>query len=226
MKKYTDRTELLLGKEAVAKLNESHVAIFGIGGVGGAATEALARAGVGKLTLVDADTVDITNINRQIFATEEYIGKSKVEAAEKRLFSINSDIKLDLYNIFYLPDKNEKFDFKRFDYIIDAVDTVSAKISLAVEACRVNTPIISAMGAGNKLDPTGFIVADIYKTKICPLARIMRKELKERNIKSLKVVYSQEMPVARLNPPGSVSFVPPVVGMIMAGEVIKDIIKK
>ena len=228
------RTELLLGSEAIAKLGESRVAVFGIGGVGGYIVEALARAGVGELDLIDADNVSLSNINRQIIALHSTIGKSKVEVASLRAKDINPSIKLNIKNIFYLHENKEQFDFKQYDYIADAVDTVAAKISLAEEAFKVGVPIISAMGAGNKLDATAFKVADISKTSVCPLAKVMRRELRKRGINHLKVVYSEEKPLTPLasdeqtgkrQTPGSVSFVPPVVGLIMAGEIIKDLLK-
>lgn len=228
------RTELLLGCEAVSKLNKSRVAVFGIGGVGGYIVEALARAGVGELDLIDADDVSLSNINRQIIALHSTIGKSKAEVAATRAADINPNIKVNIKNIFYLPENKEQFDFKKYDYIADAVDTVAAKISLAEEAFKAGVPIISAMGAGNKLDATAFKVADIAKTSVCPLAKVMRQELRKRGINHLKVVYSEEKPLAPLaseeqngkrQTPGSVSFVPPVVGLIMAGEIIKDLLK-
>lgn len=222
---FNERTAMILGDEAVQKIKKMHVAVFGLGGVGGSACEALVRAGVFELTLVDADTVDVSNINRQAFATSETIGFDKIEAASIRLKAINPNVILHTKKVFYLPENRDEFDFSVYDYVVDAIDTVSAKISLVEEASRSNTPIISAMGAGNKLDPTRFEVADIYKTSVCPLAKVMRKELKQRGIQSLKVVYSKEEPVTNKRPPGSVSFVPPVVGIIMAGEVIKDAIK-
>lgn len=227
------RTELLLGSEAVSKLNKSRVAVFGIGGVGGYIVEALARAGVGELDLIDADNVSLSNINRQIIALHSTIGKSKAEVAATRAADINPNIKVNIKNIFYLPENKEQFDFKQYDYIADAVDTVAAKISLAEEAFKAGVPIISAMGAGNKLDATAFKVADIAKTSVCPLAKVMRQELRKRGINHLKVVYSEEKPLTPLaseeqtgkrQTPGSVSFVPPVVGLIMAGEIIKDLL--
>jgi tRNA A37 threonylcarbamoyladenosine dehydratase len=228
------RTELLLGSEAVAKLNKSRVAVFGIGGVGGYIAEALARAGVGELDLIDADVVSLSNINRQIIALHSTIGKSKVEVAAQRVKDINPNIKVNINKIFYLPENKQQFSFDNYDYIADAVDTVAAKISLAEEAVRAGVPIISAMGAGNKLDATAFRVADIAKTSVCPLAKVMRQELRKRGINHLKVVYSEEKPLSpalseeetsgKRQTPGSVSFVPPVVGLIMAGEIIKDLV--
>ena len=227
------RTELLLGAEAVAKLQRSRVAIFGVGGVGGYVIEALARAGVGALDLIDNDAVSLSNINRQIIALHSTIGKSKVEVAAQRAKDINPAIKVVCHNCFYLPETKEQFDFAQYDYVADAVDTVAAKIALVEQANATGTPIISAMGAGNKLDATAFKVADISKTSVCPLAKVMRRELRQRGINHLKVVYSEEPPLMPLpsdepsdkrQTPGSVSFVPPVVGLIMAGEIIKDLI--
>ena len=228
------RTELLLGSEAISKLNRARVAVFGIGGVGGYIVEALARAGVGTLDLIDADDVSLSNINRQIIALHSTIGKSKVEIASLRAKDINQNIKININKVFYLPENKEQFNFKQYDYIADAVDTVAAKISIAEEAFKAGIPIISAMGAGNKLDATAFKVADISKTSVCPLAKVMRHELHKRGINHLKVVYSEEKPLTPLaseeqtgkrQTAGSVSFVPPVVGLIMAGEIIKDLLK-
>ena len=229
------RTELLLGKDAMEKLKKSRIAIFGIGGVGSYAVEALARAGVGAIDIIDNDKVCITNINRQLFATMDTIEKYKVDVAEERLLSINPNVKITKHNIFFKNENKNEIDFSNFDYIVDAIDTVSSKLALVEIANEKNIPIISAMGAGNKLDPTRFEVTDIYKTSVCPLAKVMRYELKKRNIKKLKVVYSKEIPIkpseygeeksdVRRQIPGSVSFVPPVVGLILAGEVIKDIV--
>lgn len=228
------RTGLLLGESAMNKLASSRVAIFGVGGVGGYALEALVRSGVGEIDIIDNDTVSITNINRQIIATVDTVGQSKVQVAKKRALSINPDVKINCYDTFYLPETKDEFDFSKYDYVIDAIDTVSGKISLVLQANESKTPIISSMGAGNKLDPTAFEVTDIYKTQVCPLAKVMRYELKKRGIKKLKVVYSKEIPIKPLVSeeitskrvtPGSVSFVPSVVGLIIAGEVIKDLIK-
>lgn len=233
------RTQLLLGKDAMIKLSKSKVAIFGIGGVGGHTVEALARSGVGQLDIIDNDKVSLTNINRQIFATTKTIGKYKVDVAEERLKEINPNIIINKYKKFYTPDISNEFDFSKYDYIIDAIDTVIGKIELVVNAEKANTPIISSMGAGNKLNPTAFEVSDIYKTSVCPLARVMRHELKKRGIKKLKVVYSKEKPIIisesdlietgeqgmqKKQIPGSTAFVPSVVGLIIAGEVIKDLI--
>lgn len=220
------RTELLIGKNSVEKLQNSKVAIFGLGGVGSYVLEGLVRAGVNNFVLVDKDKVDLTNINRQIIATHKTIGKAKVEVAKERILEINPKATVQIYQEFFMPDTKEILDTS-IDYIIDAVDTVTAKIELVVRANKLNIPIISCMGTGNKLDPTKFEITDIYKTSVCPLAKVMRKELKQRNIKSLKVLYSKEEPikVEDRQVPGSISFVPSVAGLIIAGEVIKDIIK-
>ena len=229
------RTELLFGKEAMEKLAASRVAVFGVGGVGGYAVEALARSGVGSLDLIDDDKVCLTNINRQIYATRKTVGKYKVDVAAERIADINPDAVVKTYKTFFMPETADSFDFSQFDYVIDAIDTVTGKIELVMRAQAAGTPIISSMGAGNKLDPTAFEVADIYKTSVCPLARVMRTELKRRGIKKLKVVYSKEKPLtpieseeqsgetSRRQVPGSTAFVPSTVGLIIAGEVIKDI---
>ena len=230
------RTELLFGKAAMEKLAASRVAVFGVGGVGGYAVEALARSGVGHLDLIDNDTVSLTNINRQIIATSKTVGKYKVDVAAERVMDINPEAVVNTHKTFYLPETAHAFDFKNYDYIIDAIDTVKGKIELVLNAEKAGTPIISCMGAGNKLDPTMFEVADIFKTSVCPLAKVMRAELKKRGIKKLKVVYSKEIPVvpedseelagsARRQIPGSNAFVPSVAGLIIAGEVIKDLIR-
>lgn len=235
------RTRFLLTADGMEKLKNAHVAIFGLGGVGGYALEALARSGVGTLTLVDHDCVSLTNLNRQLLATRQTIGQAKVQAAAERVHSIDPQIRVYALQSFYGPDNREEFDFRRFSYVIDAVDTVTAKLSLVEAAKSAGVPIISAMGAGNKLDPTAFRVADISETSVCPLARIMRKECRKRGIDKLKVVYSQEDPIqAQLPPedpawaelpqgrnalPGSVAFVPSVMGLILAGEVIRDLCK-
>ena len=229
------RTELLLGENAVKKLNDCRVAVFGIGGVGGYTAEALARSGVGKLDLIDNDTVSESNINRQIIALHSTVGRYKVDVMKERILDINPDAEVRIYNTFFMPETEGEFDFTQYDYVVDAIDTVTGKIALAVKADKACTPIISSMGAGNKLDPTAFEVADIYKTSVCPLARVMRRELKQRGIKKLKVVYSKEAPLShvsadeneqhRKQTPGSTAFVPSVAGLIIAGEVIKDLIK-
>ena len=266
------RTELLLGKENMEKLASARVCIFGIGGVGGYVAEALARSGVGYLELVDNDVVALSNLNRQIVATHDTLGRYKVDVMKDRILSINPEAEVVTHRCFYLPETQSQFDFTKYDYVVDAIDTVAGKISLALQAEASGTPIISSMGAGNKLDPTAFQVTDIYRTSVCPLARVMRKELKKRGVKKLKVVYSRELPIAqqqkleeatglccsenaetvtglpqtpatlpsvtdsaeieaetlsassRRSIPGSVSFVPSVAGLIIAGEVVKDLI--
>lgn len=245
------RTELLLGKDAMEHLSKARVAVFGIGGVGGYTVEALARSGVGTLDLIDDDKVCLTNINRQIIATVSTIGQYKVDVAEDRIKSINPHATVNKYKTFYTPETAQEFDFSKYDYVVDAIDTVTGKLMLVEQAESSHTPIISSMGAGNKLDPTAFEVTDIYKTSVCPLAKVMRRELKKRGIQKLKVVYSKEKPLtpiddmaiscrshcvcppgtarkctARRQIPGSISFVPSVVGLIIAGEVIKDLVNK
>lgn len=228
-----ERTELLLGKDAMDILEKSHVAIFGIGGVGGYVCEALARSGVGHFDLIDNDTVSITNINRQIIALDSTVGKAKTEVMKERILQINPKAEVNIHNCFYLPDTRDQFDFTKYDYVVDAVDTVTAKIDIIMACDQYHIPIISAMGAGNKLNPAAMEVADIYQTSMCPLAKVMRRELKKRGIKRLKVVYSKEKPLVPASNgekkgnapvPGSVSFVPSVTGLIMASEVIKDLI--
>lgn len=243
------RTELLIGQEGMERLRDARVAVFGIGGVGGYTVEALARSGVGTLDLIDDDKVCLTNINRQIYATTKTVGKYKVDVAKERILEINPEAKVNIYKTFYLPDTAEQFDFSQYNYIVDAIDTVSGKLQLVVQAEKADVPIISSMGAGNKMDPTAFQVADIYKTSVCPLAKVMRRELKKRGIDHLKVVYSKEKPLVpiddmaiscktncicppgtertctqRRQVPGSTAFVPSVVGLIIAGEVVKDLI--
>ncbi len=232
------RTEMLLGSDAMDKLRNARVAVFGLGGVGGYIVEALARSGVGALDIIDNDTVSITNLNRQIVAVEGTVGMPKTEAAKMRIMQINPDCKVTAYNTFYMPENSSDFDFAQYDYIADAIDTVTAKIELVMNANKCGTPIICSMGTGNKLNPAELEVADIYKTSVCPLARIMRYELKRRGIKKLKVVYSKEMPIVptgaaaekcraestgKKNVPGSTAFVPAVAGMIIASEIVKDI---
>ena len=224
------RTEKLIGKDALDKLKTNRIAIFGIGGVGGYVVEALARSGVGELDLIDNDTVSITNINRQIIALQSTIGKDKVEAARQRVLDINPKCKVNIYKTFFTPDTSNEFDFSKFDYVVDAIDTMTSKLKLIEKAKMENVPIISATGAGNKLDATKFEVTDIYKTSVCPVCKILRKELKQRNIRKLKVLYSKEIPqkpeTNGVKTLGSVSFVPSVAGLIIAGEVVKDIIKE
>ncbi|WP_031557640.1 tRNA threonylcarbamoyladenosine dehydratase [Lachnospira multipara] len=235
------RTEVLLGSDALYKLNSKRVCIFGVGGVGGYVVEALVRAGIGHIDIVDKDVVSESNINRQIIASYKTIGISKVEAFKERIKDINPDCEVIAHNCFYLPETRDEFDFSQYDYVVDAVDTVTAKIDIIMQAKNANTPVISAMGAGNKLDPTMFEVADIYKTSMCPLAKVMRRELKKRQVKNLKVVYSKEVPISpnvseeellkemeetkKRSIPGSISFVPSVAGLILASEVVKDLIK-
>ena len=230
MKEEFTRTAMLIGKENVEKLSAVRVAVFGIGGVGGYVAEALARSGVGKLDLIDNDTVNITNINRQIIATHDTLGRYKTEVMKERILSINPDAEVKVYNTFYLPENSAEFDFTEYDYIVDAVDTVTAKIEIIVNAKKLDIPVISSMGTGNKLDPTCFEISDIYKTSVCPLAKVMRHELKKRGIDKLKVLYSREEPIKQprtdreKSTPASIAFVPSVAGLIIAGEVIKELI--
>lgn len=244
------RTELLLGKEAMERLRRSRVAVFGIGGVGGYVCEALVRSGVGGFDLIDDDKVCLTNLNRQIIATRKTVGQYKVEVMRDRILEINPEADVRIHKCFFLPENADTFDFGEYDYVVDAVDTVTAKIALVLKAKDCDVPIISCMGAGNKLDATRFQVADIYRTKVCPLAKVMRRELKKRGIKKLKVVYSEEQPLRpiadmevscrtncictpgaehkcteRRAIPGSTAFVPSVAGLIIAGEVVKDLVK-
>lgn len=244
------RTELIFGKEAMDKLASSRVAVFGIGGVGGYTVEALARSGVGALELVDDDRICLTNINRQIFATRKNVGKYKVDAAAERIAEINPACSVKTYKTFYMPETEKEFDFREYDYVVDAIDTVTGKLAIVQNAKACGVPVISSMGAGNKVDPTAFEVADIFETSVCPLAKVMRRELRRRGIKDLKVVYSKEEPIrpgddmeiscrshcicppgtvrkctVRRDIPGSNAFVPSVVGLIIAGEVIKDLVE-
>lgn len=235
MSDWLERTGLLLSEEALDKLKSSHVAIFGVGGVGGYVTEALARCGIGSFTLIDNDTVSLSNINRQIIATVDHVGKYKTDVMKDRILSINPNAEVSVFHCFFLPGEQAEFlPLTQYDYVVDAIDTVSAKIELAVRSQEEGFALISSMGTGNKLDPGRFQITDIYKTSVCPLAKVMRKELKARGIKKLKVVYSTEEPRtpvrqitegARRQIPGSVSFVPPVAGLMIAGEVVKDLIK-
>uniref|UniRef100_I5AW71 Dinucleotide-utilizing enzyme possibly involved in molybdopterin or thiamin biosynthesis n=1 Tax=Eubacterium cellulosolvens (strain ATCC 43171 / JCM 9499 / 6) TaxID=633697 RepID=I5AW71_EUBC6 len=242
------RTQLLYGKDAMTKLAQSRIAVFGIGGVGGYVVEALARSGVGALDLVDDDRVCLTNINRQILATRKTVGKYKVDVAEERIKTISPSCEVTTYKTFYLPETQDQFDFRRYDYVVDAIDTVTGKLTIIENAGKLNVPVISSMGAGNKVNPSLFEVADIYETSICPLAKVMRRECRKRGIKSLKVVYSKEKPVRPLDDmsiscrqhcicppgaarkcterrdiPGSTAFVPSVAGLIIAGEIINDL---
>lgn len=224
MNEIFSRTARIVGSEGIEKLQKSHVLVFGVGGVGGHCIEALARAGVGSITVVDKDEVDVTNINRQIIATEKTVGMSKTKAVAERLKDINKEINVIEREVFYLPEEGDNFDFSQYDYVVDAIDNVTAKLDIIGRSKAAGTPVISSMGTGNKLEPTMLEVADISKTSVCPLAKVIRKELKKRNIKNVKVVYSKEEPLVRANPPGSVSFVPSVAGLIIAGEVVKDIL--
>ncbi len=229
------RTEMLMGRDAVEKLHSARVAVFGLGGVGGYAVEALARSGVGSLDLVDNDTVSVSNLNRQILATHSTVGMLKVEAGKRRVLDINPACVVRTYPIFYTPETADSFDFTQYDYIVDAIDTVTGKLALVERAMAVNTPIICCMGTGNKLDASAFQVADISKTSMCPLARVMRKELSKRGIRHLKVVYSQEEAITptgweeeaaalgKWQIPGSVAFVPGAAGLLLAGEVVRDL---
>ena len=241
------RTQLIFGPEAMKRIAASRVAVFGVGGVGGYAVEALVRSGIGALDLIDDDRVCLTNLNRQLHATRKTVGRYKVDAAEERILEINPDCSVRTYKTFYMPDTRDQFDFTQYDYVIDAIDTVTGKLALVEQAQKVNTPIISSMGAGNKTDPTAFRVADIYQTSVCPLARVMRSECRKRGIRHLKVVYSTEQPqrpledpaiscrshcicppgtrkcTVRRDIPGSTAFVPSVAGLIIAGEVIRDL---
>lgn len=242
------RTELLLGKENMERLAHARVAVFGVGGVGGYTVEALARSGIGGIDLIDDDRICLTNLNRQLHATRKTVGKYKVDVAMERILEINPHAQVTIHKTFYGPETASEFDFSQYDYVVDAIDTVTGKIQLVLEAQRAGTRIISSMGAGNKMDPTAFRVADIYKTNVCPLAKVMRRELKKRGVKRLKVVYSEEKPLTpiedmeiscktncicppgtarkctvRRQVPGSNAFVPSVVGLIIAGEVVKDL---
>lgn len=234
------RTELIIGKEGLEKLHNAKVAIFGIGGVGSFVVEALARAGIGNFILIDNDTVSITNLNRQLIATQKTLGKYKVDVMKERILEINPEAKVTIYKEFYMPDSNSNIIDKTIDYVVDAIDTITAKISLVMECNKLNIPIISSMGTGNKLKPEMFEIDDIYNTSVCPLAKVMRKELKAREIKKLKVLYSKEEPIkpnqellqqmidkddTKKQVPGSISFVPSCAGLIIASEVVKDLIK-
>ena len=231
MENQFSRTELVIGKEALETLKNAKVAVFGVGGVGSYVVEGLARAGIGSFIIVDNDEVSISNINRQLIATHKTVGRPKVEVVKERILDINPDAKVEIFKEFFMPDTKDLFD-ETCSYVVDAIDTVTAKIDLIQRAKRLNVPIISCMGTGNKLDPTKFEITDINKTSVCPLAKVMRKELKQRGIKKLKVLYSKEEPIKfetkerERRVPGSVSFVPSVAGLIIAGEVIKDIINK
>lgn len=226
-----ERTALLLGKASVERLARKRVAVFGVGGVGGFVCEGLVRAGIGAIDIVDKDIVALSNLNRQLMALHSTVGKNKVDVLEERLKDINKNLIIKKYKCFFLPETSDTFDFREYDYVVDAIDTVTGKIELILKANEAGVPIISAMGAGNKLDPTAFQVSDIYKTSVCPLARVMRRELKKRGVEKLKVVYSKEEPIkpqfeeGEEVVPGSVSFVPPALGLIIAGEIVKDLIR-
>lgn len=228
MKEAMERTAYLIGTDGVELLSQKHVALFGVGGVGGYVAEALGRAGIGTLTLVDKDTVSVSNINRQIIATYDTVGQKKTDAMAKRLQSVNPEITVFGRDCFFLPDTADEFDFTEYDYVVDAVDTVTAKLELVKRAREAGVPIISCMGTGNKLDPGQFEITDISKTSVCPLAKVMRRELRKRGITHLKVLYSKEEPIKHEAGavPGSISFVPPVAGLMIAGEVIKDLLRE
>lgn len=229
------RTELLIGGEGIEKLKHSKIAVFGVGGVGGYVVEALARCGVGTFILTDNDVVSVSNINRQIIALHSTIGRQKTEVIKERLFDINPSVNVELHNCFYLPESHDDYNFAEYDYVIDCVDTVSAKIDIILEAGKAGTPVISSMGTGNKLNPQMLEISDIYKTSVCPLARVMRYELKKRGVKNLKVLYSKENPIKvsapleegskRRSIPGSIAFVPAAAGLIIASEVVKDLVQ-
>ena len=233
MSEMFSRTEMLLGKEAMERLQQSRIAVFGLGGVGGHVIEALARSGISEIDLIDNDKVVESNLNRQIIATQRTIGKFKVDAAEERLLEINPKLIIHKHQSFFTPETSDKFEFKKYDYVVDAIDTVSGKIELVMKCNQYNVPIICSMGAGNKMNPTEFQVADIYNTSVCPLAKVMRQEFRKRNIKNLKVVYSKETPIIHKSSspeeksnkriPASNAFVPSVVGLIIASEVVKDL---
>ena len=227
MENQFSRTETLIGKDALTKLTNSHIAVFGIGGVGGYVVEALARAGVGNIDLIDSDDINITNINRQIIALNSTIGKSKVKVAKERILDINPKAKVNYFKKFFSPETSCEFNFSQYDYIVDAIDSVTGKIELILKSQEAKTPIISCMGTGNKLHPEMFEISDIYKTSVCPLAKVMRTELKKHGVKKLKVLYSKEIPIKQAGQriPASISFVPPVAGLIIAGEVLRDIIQ-
>ena len=224
MKEQFCRTTQLLGNENVEKLFDRHVIVFGVGGVGGYVVEALARSGVGKISIVDNDVVNESNINRQIIALHSTVGMQKVEVLKNRILDINPECQVFVHNQFFLPENSNDFDFSIYDYVVDAVDTVTAKLEIIKKSKESNVPVISSMGTGNKLNPMGFKVSDISKTKVCPLARVMRNELKKRGISKVKCVYSEENPVIQTQTPASVAFVPSVAGLLIASEVIKDLV--
>ena len=227
------RFELLVGQENIEKLNQSKVLVFGVGGVGGFVVEAVVRSGIGSMTIVDNDTVSLTNLNRQIIATQDTIGKEKVEVMKERILSINPNCHVETLKMFYLPETADSINFKDYDYVVDAIDTITAKIELAVRCEKEKVPLISSMGTGNKLNPSMLEVSDIYKTSVCPLAKVMRRELKQRRVKHLKVVYSKELPIKpkpskeitnKRTVPGSTAFVPSSAGLLIASEVVKDLL--
>ena len=220
------RTEMLIGEEGIQKLSQAHVAVFGIGGVGGYVVEALARCGVGELTLVDRDVISSTNLNRQIIALRSTVDQLKTQVMKERIADISPDIRVHTKDVFFLPENSHTFPFEEYDYVVDAVDTVTAKIEIIMKCQELGIPVISSMGTGNKLDPSKLQLADIYKTTMCPLAKVMRKELKTRGVKRLKVVYSTEEPVANHRTPGSISFVPASAGLLIASAVVRDLIGK
>ena len=241
MKEQFERTALLLGEEAVEALGRARVAVFGIGGVGGYVVEALARSGIGALDLIDSDRIEVSNLNRQIIATWDSIGEYKTEAAARRVASINPDCRVTVHTVFFLPETKDQFDFSKYDYVVDAIDTVTGKLQLIESAQAAGTPVISSMGTGNKMDPTAFQIADIYETSVCPLAKVMRRECRKRGIEHLKVIYSTEEPIRPGQPqsrpenqpqskrrsiPGSNAFVPASAGLAIAGEVIKDLLSR
>ena len=229
------RTGMLIGEEGISKLQSSHVAVFGLGGVGGGVIEGLVRAGVGKFTIVDNDQICLSNLNRQIIATHQTIGQKKVEAAANRMRSINPDVEIELRECFFLPETADEFDFSQYDYVVDAIDTVTGKLEIIERAKKFNIPVISCMGTGNKMHPEWFQIVDISKTSVCPLAKVMRRELKKREIDHVKVLFSKEEPLVpqrvsmekasgRRGLPGSISFTPPVAGLLIAGEVIRELL--
>lgn len=226
MENQFSRTKMLIGESALEKLSASKVAVFGVGGVGGYVVEALARAGVGNIDLIDNDEINISNLNRQIIALHSTLGKAKVDVIEERIHDINPQINTQTFKTFFSPETSDMFDFSKYDYVIDAIDSVTGKIELILKSQQENTPIISSMGTGNKLHPEMFEISDIYKTSVCPLAKVMRRELKQRGVKKLKVLYSKETPIKDkgVRTPSSISFVPPVAGLIIAGEVIRDLL--
>lgn len=225
MEERFQRTGLLIGEEGLKRLSECHVAVFGIGGVGGYVTEALARCGVGELTLVDRDVVSISNLNRQIIALESTVGRMKTRVMKERIEEINPNLNVHTREVFFLPENSHTFAFDTYDYVVDAVDTVTAKIEIIMKCQEAGVPVISSMGTGNKMDPSKLQIADIYKTRVCPLAKVMRKELKQRRVKHLKVVYSTEEPVVKLRTPGSMSFVPGSAGLLIASAVVRDLLE-